>query len=112
MCYILLRLICLIFFFLNIKSADDPIKEGRYCVFDEENFNPEFLDEVKNYLKENNQEIFYLFPVEEAYLIDSKGDLKKQDTNENLIYYSSCEHNMLKNNFGSNLLKILKIVDI
>lgn len=99
MCYILLRLICLIFFFLNIKSADDPIKEGRYCVFDEENFNPEFLDEVKNYLKENNQEIFYLFPVEEAYLIDFTKDIKEEMTKENTIYYSKC-------NFGSELLKL------
>ena len=99
MCYILLRLICLIFFFLNIKSADDPIKEGRYCVFDEENFNPEFLDEVKNYLKENNQEIFYLFPVVAAYLIDFTKDIKEEMTKENTIYYSKC-------NFGSELFKL------
>ena len=99
MCYILLRLICLIFFFLNIKSADDPIKEGRYCVFDEENFNPEFLDEVKNYLKENKQEIFYLFPVEKAHLMDFTKDIKEEMTKENTIYYSKC-------NFGSELFKL------
>lgn len=99
MCYILFRLICLIFFFLNIKSADDPIKEVRYCVFDEENFNPEFLDEVKNYLKENKQEIFYLFPVEEAHLMDFTKDIKEEMTKENTIYYSKC-------NFGSELFKL------
>ena len=106
MYYTLFRFIFLIFFVLDIKSADDPIKEGRYYVFDEENFNVEFLEEVKNYLKENKEEIFYLFPVEEVHLVDPKVDIKEQKTNENIIYYSSCEYNISKGNFGSGLFKL------
>lgn len=99
---IMRNLLFIFLFFLKIfvvKSADDPIKEGRYCVFDEGNFNIEFLKEVKNYLKENKKEIFYLFPVEEAHLVDPKVDIKEQKTKENIIYYS-------KGNFVSELFKL------
>ena len=99
---IIRNLLFIFLFFLKIfvvKSADDHIKEGRYYVFDEGNFNVKFLEEVKNYLKENKEEIFYLFPVEKVYLMDFNKDIKKQKTSENIIYYSKC-------NFGSGLFNL------
>lgn len=39
-------------------------------------------------------------------MVDPKVDIKEQNTKKNIIYYSSCEHNMLKSNFGSELSKL------
>jgi len=99
----IIRNLLFIFLFFSkifvVKCTDDPIKEGRYCVFDEGNFNVGFLEEVKNYLKENKEEIFYLFQVEKAYLMDFNKDIKEQKTEENIIYYSKCK-------FGSELFNL------